>query len=259
MQRTYPAPASQYPQQPVKPRRRNDPVTMILIAFAAVSALVVVTVLALIMGLVVFYASGRILPGVSAAGIAVRGYTLAEATGVLAASWSEIKIRDGKREWVVPTADLGLTLDASATALAAQRFGRTDGSMITALIGHAQVAPVLNVDPAVFQASLRTFAPTADKPAENATIRMVNGQLKPVPPVDGRMVDVDATINTLLANPGHELADGALDLVMLTMPPTVTDATPLLERTRTLAVGFAADDQRLRSDHESIGLVVCRA
>ena len=73
-----------------------------------------------------------------------------------------------------------------------------------------------------------------DAPAANATIRLVDGELTPVDAVEGRSLDVAATLNRLLNSASRELADGALDLVMIPVQPTVTDASALMEQVRNL-------------------------
>src|SRR5258708_13247433 len=72
-------------------------------------------------------------------------------------------------------------------------------------------------------------------PARNAKVRILNGG-KPVavPAANGRSLDVQATINKIASAPDSELADGALDLIMVTTSPTVTDASGLVEKARAM-------------------------
>jgi lipoprotein-anchoring transpeptidase ErfK/SrfK len=191
-------------------------------------------VLALGMGVLVLVGSERILPGVSAAGLALGSQTVENATAQLESAWAEVTVRDGDRTWTVPAAQLGLALDAGATAQAAQRRGRGDGSILTALIGHDEVAPDLSVDPARAAQGIKALASTVDVPPSNATIRIVNGQLTPVAAVEGRTLDVTATLNRLLADPGGEMADGALNLSMNTAVPSVMDASALMAQASSL-------------------------
>jgi lipoprotein-anchoring transpeptidase ErfK/SrfK len=215
-------------------RLPRTPFGLFVFGTAMASALVVLMIITLLSVAVLLVVSGRILPGVSSGGVSLRGLSVQEAAVRLNSAWNEIAVRDGDRTWTVNAADLGLTLDALATAQSAQQVGRGSGSVISALIGRVQVAPVLSVDPQQAADGVRAFAPGVEMPAENATIRMVNGTLRPVDAVTGRVLDVDATVSRFLADPGRELADGALDLVMNAVQPTVTDALPLLEKARTL-------------------------
>src|SRR5260221_5168735 len=120
----------------VQPSHVNAPRPMLpssitkwlLIATGGALLLTVTSVMALSVGALVVYGSGRILPGVSVAGISLGGLTTADATAQLQAAWSQITVRDGQRTWSVPTQQLGLTLDAAATSLAAQQRGHGDSA-----------------------------------------------------------------------------------------------------------------------------------
>ncbi len=229
MQRVYPAPRKSAP-----PVKVTGSLTWLLVASAGFVLLVGGFVLAIGLGIVVLYGSGRILPGVSAAGIALGGMTLDDATAQLASSFGQITVRDGSRSWTINPAQIGLSLDASATALAAQQQGRNAGNMLGALVGRAPVSPALSIDAATMEQGITGLATTVNLPAANATIRLVNGQVSAVPAVDGRLLDVTATISRLTADAAAELADGALDLVMSSSAPTITDASALVDRARSL-------------------------
>ncbi len=239
MQRAYRTPAPRKPSpaiaipQPVI-RRPTSYLTWAVLSSVLVVGLFIVAALALGLGVMVIYGSGRILPGVSVGDLWLGGLSADDAAAQLDSRWSQITVRDGERTWTIPAAQLGLTLDSHATALAAQSYGRSTGSFLSALVGQESVAPVLNVDSAAATQGVKALMTTVERPAANATIRMVNGQLTPVDAVTGRLLNVSATVNRLLASPDGELANGALDLVMDTQAPTVTDATPLLEKARAL-------------------------
>ncbi len=239
MQRIYQSPASRRPV-PVEVKRRpktNQPTQFMMWTLAGGALAVLLAgaiVLALALGVLVLIGSERILPGVSAAGLALGSQSVDDATTLLESAWTQVTVRDGDRTWTVETAQLGLALDAGATAQAAQRRGRGDGSILTALIGHDEVAPVLSVDPARAAQGIKALASTVDVPPSNATIRIVNGQVTPVAAAEGRTLDVTATLNRLLADPGGEVADGALDLSMNTLAPSVTDASALTAQASSL-------------------------
>jgi lipoprotein-anchoring transpeptidase ErfK/SrfK len=81
---------------------------------------------------------------------------------------------------------------------------------------------------------LDELRPIVELPARNAGIQLVNGQVQTVPPVQGRVLDRDATLAALQNNASDELADGVLDLVMVSVAPAVTDASPLLAQAQAL-------------------------
>ena len=231
MQQTYSAPALK--RRPAWPGLGRLS-TWVLLAGAGIFFLVSVSMVAAAFGVAIVYASGRILPGVSVAGIALGTLTLEDASAELQNRWAQITVRDGNRLWQVTPTQLGLTLDAEATALAAQRYGRADGSGISAFFGLDPVAPVLTVDPAAAEAGLKVLAATVEQPAQNATIRMNGSEPVAVAAVEGRVLDLQATLSKIVNAPADALSSGALELVMVTTQPTVTDASPLLEKARTL-------------------------
>lgn len=217
----------------VRPKRKRLSFWIMLAGLVSL-LLVVVTILAIGVGLLIIAGSGRILPGVAAGGIALSGLSVDQAAAQLTANWSQITLRDGNRTWTIPAVQLGLTLNAQATAANAQHYGRGEGSILTALLGHAQVEPVISINAAQAEKGLKAFAPTADRPAANATVRLVSGQLTAVAAVVGRTIDLPATLNYLSASPSKALVSGTLNLIMHETQPTVTDASPLLAHTRTL-------------------------
>ncbi len=235
MQRAYQAPAPRRPTAATtKAAHQTKAITWLLLGSGMVVLLVGGMILALGMGLAVVYASQRILPGVSAVGVPLGGLAAEDAAAQLESAWTQIIVRDGSRTWSIAPSQIGLTLDAYATALAAQRRGRDEGSILTALVGDEVVPPVLAVDSAAAELGIKGLAEMVSLPAANATIRMVDGQLTPVDASEGRSLDVAATISRLLSNASEEMADGALDLVVSPVQPTVTDASALMEQVRNL-------------------------
>ncbi|MBI5670692.1 MAG: L,D-transpeptidase family protein [Chloroflexi bacterium] len=223
-----PVPA-RLPFRPAVKRSRRDAVLVLAIGLVA---LVFMSCAAVTLGLGLVYTEG-ILPGVSAGGIALGGLSQAEAAAALRDRWQTITLRDGSRAWSVNPADLGITLDARATAKAAYEQGRAQlATALQGILGQVDVPPVVMVDLAVAETGLRELAPQLDQPPVNAGVRLVNGQVEPTAAVSGRALDVAATLGQLQRSAA--LADGALDVVMQPVAPTVTDATPMLEQARQL-------------------------
>ena len=114
-------------------------------------------------GLLFAYSRGRILPGVSALDVPLSGQTPAEAAAALAARWDEqtVTLRDGDRAWPLLPGELGMSLDAAATAEAAALKGRSfDG--LRALPGQGMgwfaIAPVWRYDPLAAERALSQIA-----------------------------------------------------------------------------------------------------
>lgn len=219
--------------QPAPRRPSLTPATLALLGVGAALLTLFAGLLAAGAGVFFLISSNRVLPGVSMVGVPLGGQTADQAAGTLAAAWGTIPIRDGDRVWGLPPDVLGLSLDAQASADAAIGYGRGQGSALVGILGRPQVAPIVRIDPAKLTEALSELAGTVNLPARNATIRMEGGELLPVAAVPGRLLDVGATL-ARLADPAAELADGVIDLVMAEAAPTVTDATPLLEKTRAL-------------------------
>lgn len=205
-------------------------------AVAAVSALCLCVFAA---GIALVYGSNQILPGVSAAGIAVGGMSEGEASRALAQQWQSqgITLRDENRSWRVAPSELGIMLDAGATAAAAADWGRTDGgltALLSSLTGNATIKPMLNVDLGQATAYLESIRAEVELPAVNAGVRLVNGQVVASAAQTGRALNVTATAERLRINAAQELADGVLDLVMVHTTPAITDSSPLVAQANAL-------------------------
>jgi LysM repeat protein len=191
-----------------------------------VVALALASLVAVLLALLVVYAGG-ILPGVESGGVALGGMSRDEAARALVSRWETITVRDGDRTWTFNPGMFGISLDAAATARAAYDQGR--GQLSTALqgiIGRVDVPPVVVVDAAAADANLREFAGAFELAPVNAGVRLIAGRVEATPPVSGRVLDVAATVAQLRR---AGLANGELALVMQSVPPAVTDATPMVE------------------------------
>jgi lipoprotein-anchoring transpeptidase ErfK/SrfK len=191
------------------------------------------------MGLL-FYRSNLIFPGVRVLGMHVGLQTTAEAAAMLQARWDRqvLALEDGVGgRWPAGLAELGMTLDARATARGAYRLGRTPESL-AALVGAGfEAAPVWGFDPAVAEARLHALAGQIDRAPVNAGVRVTDGQAQITPPAAGRTLDVTATLAQLTADPAAALQHGRLPLVVRPIAPVVTDVSgPAAEAQRLLAL-----------------------
>ncbi len=231
----YPTPAR--PARPVPQRPPARPSIFVnrnvwLMGIMGIVGLFVVMCMVLALGAGVVYGGGKILPGVSSAGVDLGGKSETEAVSTIQTAWQTngIRLRDGDREWQIDPTLLGIAVDAQATAQAAQNYGRSDGgfrAIIKGLFG-ADVAPVVVIDPTIAQLGLNDLSAQVNLPALNAGVQLVNGQVQPTPAQDGRMLDVQGTLMALQQNPGQELADGVIDLAMMAVPPTITDSSAMV-------------------------------
>lgn len=214
-------------------RLRNNPLTWVMLSGAGILTLLFGLILAFGLVLLITLSSGRILPGVRVAGLNLGNLSVEDATGQIAAEFGAITVRDGDRNWRIASADLGISVDAAATAANAARYGRGDGSIMLGLFGGASVAPVVRIDSAQAAKGVQGLARMVELPAQNATIRLENGQPLAVPAVQGRQLNTQDTL-ARLARVGGELDTDGFDLSMAVTYPSVTDASALLEKTRAL-------------------------
>ena len=212
-------------------RRRLDVPLLLVIGGPLVFALLATMVLG--MGALFLFGSSTVLPGVYVGGVSVGGLSQSEAAAALAAAWLEdgIVLRDDNRVFPVDPALLGIELDAAASAADAMDYGRSLSNlshMLSAAIGRADRPPAIRINTAVAEQSLRELASQIEITPVNAGVQFVNGSIEPRPAANGRALDIGATIAPLERNAGNALADGELELVMISIQPQTTDPAPLV-------------------------------
>lgn len=180
-----------------------------------------------------FYAAGLIMPGVSSVGAPLGWQSREQAAAALQSVWAArtITLEAADQRIEVSPADLGLTLDAVATTAAAHQFGRTPDELLSLVAGgldELEVDPVWSYDPAAAEATLTALAERLAVAPVDATIRITNNRIEALPAVDGRALDVEATLAALDAAPGPALQNGRLALQLVAVPAAVQDVSPLV-------------------------------
>ena len=186
--------------------------------------------------------TGRVLPGVTVGGLPAGGQRPAALTQQLDQAWNGQKMllaTDGARSWPVAPAQLGLRVDAAETARRAYSVGRGDNALAEALwlarFGSLPVAPVLAFNPAAGQAGLEQLAAQVAVPAQDAALRLENGEWAAVPGQNGSRMNIVETLRLLAADPAAVLNNGALPVVTDPVAPRVSDLTPVLSQVREAA------------------------
>jgi lipoprotein-anchoring transpeptidase ErfK/SrfK len=225
----FPAPPA-HQQSARRPAQRGSGLSRkhVLIAGAVMFAGIAGFGLLIVGFLATMVLGGNVLPGVSAGGIELGGLSEDEAAARLQTAWSTITIRDGSRSWNVSPASLGITLDAAATAARAAEQGRGAGNLPAALLGDVEVAPVVIIDTTVLQSGLEALADTVWVAPVNAGIRLVDGRVEATPPIDGRALNVAATVDRITRLGADALTGGALSLATINVTPDVTDSSGLV-------------------------------
>lgn len=242
-------PAARPPLRPVQPAARSRAarpkagLNWPLFALLVPGVMLTLAAVLLALGGLMLLVGGRTLPGVSMLGVDIGGRTEAEAAAALETAWSSrgITLLDstpqGDRLFPIDPVQLGITLDARASAQRAVQYGRGAGGiggLLKALIGRADVPPEIDINLAVTEQGLRAALEQLEQPPVNAGVQFVNGALRERPAQAGRALNLDATLAPLTRDAAAALADGVLDLEMLPVQPAVTDASGLLSAANAL-------------------------
>ncbi len=185
--------------------------------------------------------AGRILPGISMAGVDLSLNSPAEAVAALNASLTypvsgQVVFRYKDEVWVAHPQELGMVFDVGASVQQAYDFGR--GGVFSSLFGQVSavrggvdLAPVLVIDQRVAHGYLQNLAIQIDRPVREATLALNGGQVEYQAGQTGRMLDVDATLVNLMTQL-ETFTDGEVPLVIEEVPPLVLEASLQAESLR---------------------------
>jgi LysM repeat protein len=191
-----------------------------------------------ILGAALVLGGDTALAGVSVAGIPVGGLDEEAAAAAISQTWEGrgVLLRDGVEVYPVQPALLGILLDAPTSAQRAVEYRRDGGigGLMRAAFDEVMLPPVISLDREAFARGLAEIAPQIDRPAQNAGVEFVGGSLQARPAREGRTIDIGATLAQLEAQGTQALRDGTLDLVMLSIPPEMTDSAPVLAAAQSL-------------------------
>ena len=225
-----------YPYQ-----RRNPVLPQFVAALVSGLSLFLVVVLIWTVGFQLLYA-GRIFPGVSIAGVDLSGLSPSEAALKLNQTLSypytgKIVLRDGGKVWVVTPAQMGMAFDASSSAQAAYRLGRS-GGLFASLDGQlrarstgAEVSPVILFDQRVAYQYLQALSAEINQPVVEASLKVQGTDVVAVPGQVGRSLDVESTLVFLSAQM-QTFRDGEVPLVIREQTPEITDVSDQAEVAR---------------------------
>ncbi len=200
-------------------------------------------ILAWVVGYQLIYA-GRIFPGVSVAGVDLSGLSPQSAALKLNQTLSypidgKILFRDGDKVWVASPAQLGMVFDASSSAEAAYRLGRS-GGLFGALSGQIrakgfgyEVAPVVVFDQRVAYQYLQVLSQQVNRPEVEASLQLQGTDVVARPGQSGRALNVDATLLYLSAQL-QSFSDGEVPLVVQETQPSIKDVSAQAETARSI-------------------------
>ena len=177
------------------------------------------------------YSASRILPGVQAAGMAVGGLSVAEASAKLERAGFKtpvVRVAAGQQSINVNATELGWRADYSATAQAAYNVGR-DGNLLENIAkrfaGDKVVPLTAKVDPKTFQNRLEKLAKPFEVAPKSAAIVLIEGKYVVRNDITGRGLDFSSAMTEFSQNPSLT----SLELRMINIPAATkrADLEPL--------------------------------
>jgi lipoprotein-anchoring transpeptidase ErfK/SrfK len=178
--------------------------------------------------------SEKIVPGVKVGDLELGNVDIRSAAAELGAYYElkrNITVTNGFQTWEVPPAQLGLSLDTTATVYKAYSIGHYQGlnenvnQMLTSLADGWQVDPTVSFDAETARTGLDTLAAQAGKPAQDASISLQNGEWVITSSKIGYAVNITATLADLETNAATVMATGYFQLNIVPVAPKVNDAS----------------------------------
>jgi len=234
------------------PRREptiNPWVVRLPILFVSGLVLLVGTLVALVAFVQVQY-SDKIMPGVSAYGVALGGLTQTQAEQALNDAFTYddnavFTFRYGDQFWQMTAGELGITFDVRGTVAQAFSAGHSGnllndlGSQASIWLNGRSISPLVRYDQAVTIQKLSTIAAELNRPAVDATITIgdIVPQTIPVVTVTPAQTGLALDISTTLSQLGDallQLNTGAeIPLIVSESQPFITDASEAAAKIQT--------------------------
>lgn len=198
-QQPAPPPAGPVPHRRAPRRARWSP-WLVLGGVLTTGAVLMLALLGILVTALFFSQSSGIAAGVKVADVALGGRSAEAAAAELERqnfAAQPVLLTDESRSWNLTLSELGIGINVPATVQEAQ-----DAAANTAL------APVYSVNLNQTQSALMTLS-------EQVNIAPLPGN----PPQIGRTLDIPMMLSRLAQNPAGELADGVIDLSVITIEP----------------------------------------
>lgn len=187
--------------------------------------------------------AGTTIGGLPAAGLDRSGLT-ALLRNAVARQPPRVTVRMGRRSAVLGAADLGVTLDVTATV---DRALSSRGSGRDVKAGRERdITPVLVVSDPTFSRTVTRLQRLAEVPHSDGDLRFDHGVLQAVPPTAGQASDAATIRRALLAGSGRLSSPSVIavgttasppDVDLSVLQPVLTQARALLAKPPTLTAG----------------------
>ena len=219
-----------------EPTKRTNWKRVGIASLVAAFVLAMMPVLIVIGAYSYYFATDLIMPGVQVGGIPLEGLTLQQASAVMDLVWNvEVRIQaidlaDTSPYWEFAPSEIGLGVDALASAQLAHAHGRDSGlihgirQMIDGWLNGRALQPYVTFDPNIASQTIETWADVLHIPATNADLILQDGESIQIAAQDGRSLDVEATFGLLTADPTSVLLKYRfMLLVMKPVEPSIGD------------------------------------
>lgn len=231
--------------------RRVRPATRlpwVFVFLLAVATLFVVVLLGFIFFEIVY--SFHVLPNVSVWSVDLSGLSRDEAAAVLDSrlatkfNGTTIEITDGAKTWYATPVDLGLRLDARATAQAALDVARGDvNQQLAVAFNGMNLPPSISFDPSTARGFLTQLAKQINREPIDAGLQLNGTTVITTPAQIGRVLNVDGAM-ALLSNLARTLDQPRLTLPIETRTPRIIDTSAVAARLqKILNANFTLDLQ----------------
>ncbi len=179
-----------------------------------------------------------ILPGVGVGPVSLSNLPLAEGATAIDNYWNNttnLVVLNEEYKWAVTPPNIGLWIDPLKTAEAAYAIGRDQGGLAELLVllsgKPLEVKPVVSFNEVYAREVFTDLAAKIAIPAINASLaKDAQGHWVAVPGVEGRGLDVDATLALIKADPQTILQSGFLQLPMKAISPAIVDLSADVQR-----------------------------
>jgi hypothetical protein len=178
--------------------------------------------------------SGKIVPGVYVADLPMEGLTLDQASHEVDRVWNQdrsltlIDNTDVGRKWVVSPSEIGLSVDAEATARRAFDVGRQQdlrqalASWYSAKSQPVTIHPIVNLDLGVARAALEGWAARTAVDPVDGYVRIEGEDVSAEDGRNGKTLDMAATLEFLSSSADAIMTEyGVLPLIMRPVPPAI--------------------------------------
>ncbi|MEM7801181.1 MAG: L,D-transpeptidase family protein [Chloroflexota bacterium] len=183
----------------------------------------------------------RILPGTVIIGtrIELSSLTESEAAVYLESAWADHylivseKERDEGSAFSVRATELGFIIDAAETAASANRASQPQSindwiNLFNQLRYGSAVAPILSLDTAQTEQALQAINDTYAYPAIDAALRFEGENLIIEHASDGRAINIDQTLSSIVQDPGQLFNTGRLTFSTEMISPAIDNESAML-------------------------------